>query len=213
MQLLDYAESLLKKVIIAGYHECVNITLSTDCVRSIIEYDEEDYESLATKPLDIRGYYSYTLPCGGIVTSVEARGFCGRPDNVELRLLSARRAENAFKSLPHVVLVPAQCNKTAPVGDHYEGYVSNTSLNIRVQPGHVLVVFLNPDCDRKCFFQPAVINNASNYDVVFADSHLVWYETNRSLFFSANITGAMPMTKSLKCVNNISLLYTQSYQI
>ena len=71
--------------------------------------------------------------------------------NVELRLLSARRAENAFKTLSDVVLVPAQCNKTVTVGDN--GYVSNTSLNIHVQPGHMLVVHFNPDNGRlKCYF-------------------------------------------------------------
>ena len=142
--------------------------------------------------MDIRGHYGYILPCGGIVTSVEARGFCGRPDNVELRLLSAKRADHAFKTLSDVVFVPVQCNKTATVNDYYEGYVSNTSLNIHVQPGHMLVVYFNPDCGRlQCYFEPAVINNASNYDVVFADSHLVWSVPNMSLFFSANITGAM----------------------
>ena len=152
--------------------------------------------------MDIHGHYGYTLPCGGIVTSVEARGFCGRPDNVELRLLSAGRAENSFKTLSDVVFVPAQCNKSVTVDDHYEGYVSNTSLNIHVQPGHMLVVHFNPDCAEglKCFFEPAVINNASNYDVVYADSHLVWSDPNNmSLFFSANITGAM--TKLLKCID------------
>ena len=94
--------------------------------------------------------------------------------------------------------MPVQCNRTATVGDHhYEGYVSNNSLNMRVEPGHVLAVFLNPDCTNlKCYFQPAFINETSKYDVAFADSHLVWNVTNMSLFFSANITG---MTITLVC--------------
>ena len=144
--------------------------------------------------MEIRGHYSYILPCGGIVTSVEARGFCGRSDDVELRLLSAqRRTDNGFRSSNGIALVSAQCNKTATVGDHhYEGYVRNNSLNLRVPPGYVLTLFLNPDCEnRKCYFQPAVINESSKYDVVFADSHVVWSDTNMSLFFSANITGTM----------------------
>ena len=178
----------------------------TECVRSIVEYDEDDYESLETKSLDIRGHYGYILPCGGIVTSVEARGFCGRPDNVELRLLSARQGEYTFKALSDVVFVSAQCNKTATVDDHYEGYVSNTSLNIHVQPGHMLVVYFNPDCEGlKCYFEPAVINNASNYDVVFADSHLVWSVPNISILFFANITG-VTVTLVVSCLSIRSLL-------
>ena len=174
---------------------CVSIhTLSTECVRRISEFDDDDYESLAAKPLEIHGYYSYTLPCGGIVTSIEARGFCGRPDNVELRLIIAqRRGDNGFRSSSGFALVPAQCNKTATVGDHhYEGYVSNDSLNFRVEPGHVLAVFLNPDCENeKCYFQPAFINESSNYDVAFADSHIEWSNINTSLFLFVNITGMM----------------------
>ena len=136
-------------------------TLSTECICGISNYDKDDYESLGAKPSEIHGHYSYTLPCRGIVTSVEARGFLGRPDGVELRLLSAqRRAGNGFRSSSGIALVSAQCNKTATVGDHhYEGYVRNNSLNLRVPPGYVLSLFLNPDCEnRQCYFQPAVIN-------------------------------------------------------
>ena len=189
-----------------------SFSFSTECVRSINEFEEDDYESLAAKPLEIRGYYSYTLPCGGIVTSVEARGFCGRPDDVELRLITARRqSKNGFNSLSSVLFVSAQCNKTATVGDHhYEGYVSNDSLSFHVEPGHVLTVFLNPDCkNSKCYFQPGVINENSNYDVVFADSHIEWSDTNMSLFFSANITGVM--TTSVKSIQFIMGLHTHTH--
>ena len=172
---------------------CASVILSTECVRSINEFEEDDYESLGAKPLEIRGYYSYTLPCGGIVTSVEARGFCGRPDDVEIRLISAkRRADHGFTSVNGIALVSAQCNKTATVGDHhYEGYVRNNSLNLRVRPGHALTVLLNPECgNSKCYFQPAIVNKTSRYNVAFADGHFVWSDTNNiSLFFSANVTG------------------------
>ena len=53
-------------------------------------------------------------------------------------------------------------------------------------------MLLNPDCeDSKCYFQPAVINKTSNYDVAFVNSHIVRENTNNmSLFFTANITGS-----------------------
>ena len=187
---------------------CLSIILSAECVRSIREYDEDDYESFAAKPLTVHGYYSYTLPCGGIVTSIEARGFCGRPDDVELRLLAFGRTVKKSGSISS--LVPVQCNKTATVGNrHYEGYVSNNSLNMRVEPGHILAVFLNPDCTKlKCYFQPAFINETSKYDVVFGDSHLVWNVTNMSLFFSANITGMMI---TLVCRSSFLDLHTHRF--
>ena len=170
-----------------------SFSFPTECVRNINELVEHDYESLGAKPLEVHGYYSYTLPCGGIVTSVEARGICGRPDDVELRLLSFERNSNhGIRNFGSVSLVPAQCNKTATVGDHYEGYVRNNSLHFLVEPGHILAVFLNPDCNNsKCYFQPAFVNASSNYNVVFADSHIEWSDTNISLFFSTNITGMM----------------------
>ena len=85
----------------------------------------------------------------------------------------------------------AQCNKTAIVDNLYEGYVSNNHLNFRVRPGDILSVFLNPECgNSKCYFQPAIVNKPSRYNVAFADGHFVWSDTNNiSLFFSANITG------------------------
>ena len=102
---------------------------------------------LAATP-KIRGYYSYALPCGGIVTSVEARGFCGRPDDVELRLLTGKRANLGFDDIARSILLAAKCNETLTVTAprEYEGFVRNSSLNFRVQRGHALVVVFNPDC-------------------------------------------------------------------
>ena len=137
------------------------------------------------------GFYTYILPCGGIVTSVEARGLCRRPDNVEMQLIAGATAERGVGDLTYTSLV-AKCNKTAKVGNNYEGYVSATGLEIRVPRDGVLVVHLNPNCSgtsHKCFFQPAVTNETSNYDVVLGNSPYEWFRPNISLFFSANITG------------------------
>ena len=167
-------------------------SLSTDCVRIIRECDEDEYEELAAEPMKNPVFYGYMLPCGGIVTSVEARGFCGRPDNVELLLISGGRANHSFEGVTGRELLPAKCNKTAMVDNSYEGYVNATGLNFTVPRSGTLVVHFNLECSisaAKCYFQPAVINETSNYDVVFGDSHLVWSHTNMSLFFSVNITG------------------------
>ena len=39
------------------------------------------YDKTELSPSPIRGYFRYRVPCGGIVTSVEACGFCGRAAN------------------------------------------------------------------------------------------------------------------------------------
>ena len=181
------------------YYTVCNVSLLAECVCSIREYDKEDEnEMLAAKHLKIRGYYSYTLPCGGIVTSVEARGFCDRPDDVELRLLTGKIKNLGFEDVARSIFLAAKCNETpiANASGEYEGFVRNNSLNFHVPRGYALVVDLNPDCSNdtnKCYFEPAIINKTSSYDVALSDSHQVWSETNVSLFLSVNITGALSM--------------------
>ena len=90
----------------------------------------------------------------------------------------------------HVDLLKAECDTSANFSSmFFEGTVKNHSLNIRIPPGGYLAFFLNPDCSKdKCYFQPAIINETSNYTLEFADDHLVWGSTNVSILFSANIT-------------------------
>ena len=124
-----------------------NVSLFAECVSSIREYDEEDEnEMLAAKP-KIRGYYSYALPCGGIVTSVEARGFCGRPHDVELRLFTDKTAKVGFDDIAGSILLAAKCNETltATAPREYEGFVRKNGLNFHVPRGYALVVVFNPD--------------------------------------------------------------------
>ena len=149
--------------VVANYNVCI-VSFFAECVSSIREYEKQDEnEMLAAKHLKIRGYYSYTLPCGGIVTSVEARGFCGRPDDVELRLLTGKTVNLGFEDVAGSILLAAKCNETpiANASGEYEGFVRNNSLNFRVPRGYALVVDLNPDCSsnntKKCYFEPAII--------------------------------------------------------
>ena len=114
-----------------------NLAFSLDCVRSIRVTTTNKTSS--SRPLENFWILQlYILPCGGIVTSVEARGLCRRPDNVEMQLITGANAERGIGDLSNY----AKCNKTAKVGNNYEGYVSATGLEIRVPRGCVL----NPDC-------------------------------------------------------------------
>ena len=159
--------------------------LSADC--NLQDYNVFQCNESLIKPSSFRGYFRYSVPCGGILTSIEARGFCGRADNVQLRLLygSRKGGGNHF----NIQYVNAECN-AAKNGSYmiYEGKVLNNSLNILIPPGGFLTIFFNPDCsNEKCYFQPAIISETSNYTAEIADGHLVWSATNLSLLLSAVI--------------------------
>ena len=65
-----------------------------------------------------------------LVTSIEARGFCGRANDVELRLVFGY---NDRKGVGHisVELVEAECDTSANVSSEiYEGIVRNGSISI-----------------------------------------------------------------------------------
>ena len=146
-----------------------------------------EYDKTELSPSPIRGYFRYRVPCGGIVTSVEARGFCGRANDVWFILL---HSDETGSYNFHVDLLKAECDTSANISSmFFEGTVKNHSLNIRIPPGSYLAFFFNPDCSKDmCYFQPAIINETSNYTLEFADDHLVWGSTNVSILFSANIT-------------------------
>ena len=157
----------------------------TECM--IKDYDVFSYDETVIEPNPIRGYFRYIVPCGGIVTSIEARGFCGRANDVELRLLYGYKDSKGIHISTE--LVEAECNTSANVSSEiYEGTVRNDSLNIIIPHGGDLRIYLIPDCSKeKCYFQPAIINKTSSYTMEFRDDEKVWRNTNLSLLFSANI--------------------------
>ena len=135
LSFLDYTEYSLRTV-----RRIFNMAFSLDCVRSI---RVTTTNKTSSRPLENFWILQlYILPCGGIVTSVEARGLCRRPDNVEMQLITGARADQRGIDDVTFLSLVAKCNKTAKVGNNYEGYVSATGLEIRVPRGCVL----NPDC-------------------------------------------------------------------
>ena len=155
-----------------------------------------EYDLSAVKPVHVEGYYWYLVPCGGIVTSIEARGFCGRRDNVELRLIYGSRDDETAR-YSRVVLL-AVCDNTTTHANYSEGYVRNDSLSMRIPSGGFLGIALNPDCSgEKCYFQPAIINKTSNYPFQYISKRFVVSSTNDSLLFSANVTGELSVTANM----------------
>ena len=108
--------------------------------------------------------------------------------------MTGKRANLGFDDIAGSIRLAAKCSETlnATAPRKYEGLVRKNGLNLRVPRGYALVIDLNPDCSNdtdKCYFEPAIINKTSSYDVTWSDSHIVWSETNVSLFLSVNITG------------------------
>ena len=118
-----------------------------------------EYDKTELSPSPIRGYFRYRVPCGGIVTSVEARGFCGRAANdVWFILLHSVLNEGTGSYNFHVDLLKAECDTSANCSSmFFEGTVRNHSLNIRIPPGGYLAFF-----SESRLFQGQVFFPASN---------------------------------------------------
>ena len=124
------------------------------------------------------------------MTSIKARGFCGRADDVQLRLLFGSGIPDESYDSVDILLIEAECNKTTSSSMMHEGQVVNDNLHLYIPPNGFLSVFFNPDCTKgKCFFQPAIINETSNHTLLISDAHLQFSAANMSLLLSANITG------------------------
>ena len=109
-----------------------------------------------------------------------------------------------------VEYIRAECNTSANyTSSVHEGSVRNDSLNIDIPSGGVLAININPDCSgEKCSFQPAIINQRSNYNLIFADDHLQFTSSNLSLLFSANIiTGNNGYVRFMMAIIFYILLY------
>ena len=147
-----------------------------------------EYNDTELMPREIDGYFVYTVPCGGTLTSVKARGFCIREDNVELRLIYGYYDKMGQLHFNYE-LVKAECNvSTSVMSKFYEGKFVNDSLSLVIPPGGFVGITLISNCSKdECYFQPAIINKTSNYTLEFGDyPHLISH-TDLSLLFSANI--------------------------
>ena len=171
---------------IIKYLAIISVLFLADC--RIADYDVFEYNDTELMPREIDGYFVYTVPCGGTLTSVKARGFCMRENNVELRLIYGYY-DNMGQLQIDYELVKAECNaSTSVMSKFYEGKVTNDSLSLVIPQGGFFSITLISDCSKtECYFQPAIINKTSNYILKFGVSvHLISH-TDLSLLFSANI--------------------------
>ena len=147
-----------------------------------------EYNDTELMPREIDGYFKYTVPCGGTLTSVKACGFCIREDNVELRLIHGYYDKMGQLHFNYE-LVKAECNvSTSVMSKFYKGKVTNDSLSLIIPPGGFVGINVISDCSKdECYFQPAIINKTSNYTLEFGDYPHLMSHTDLSLLFSANI--------------------------
>ena len=146
-----------------------------------------EYNDTELMPREIDGYFVYTVPCGGTLTSVKARGFCIGEDNVELKLTYGYSDMGQLHI--HHEQVKAECNaSTSVMSNFHEGKVTNDSLSLVIPPGGFVTIHLISDCSKDdCHFQPAIINKTSNYTLEFGVDLRLNSHTDLSLLFSANI--------------------------
>ena len=122
--------------------------------------------------------------CNGTVVSVDAQGFCNKPTNgqsVVLLLIVSRARGNNF--VHGSTRVQADCDTSVTIrDDFFWGNVSSISLNLPVTTGDILSVRFDPVCTDNCLFQPAIINETSDYELVFYNDLLSPSDPRESLY-------------------------------
>ena len=168
-------------------------------IKLLIECSIEDDRSLTDfdyiKPnSSLSGYFSYPISCDGRVTSVKASGFCFIPNpNVPVVLFLGVTTfrSNGFSFSHHII--PANCATQINGSDYHAGSISADDVGIQVSSGNLLSVRFNSTClDGVCLFQPAIVNESTNYNFTFYDGNLKPLDVGSiSLLFSATIISGM----------------------
>ena len=156
---------------------------------SIRDY-ERTGQQIAGTPSFIRGYFSYVVPCTGTVTSIRARGFCPIGNNrttVVMQIFNSTIRDH--KLVFNDTNLTVECNTSAAVGsDHYEGYINAYNLSITVESrGHLGLRRFYPCSRYGCFFQPAIVNKSSDFNLYSYTENLEESNPGVSLLFSATI--------------------------
>ena len=160
--------------------------------------DTQNYESL--QPTDMTGYFVYRIPCNGTLVAVNATGFCILTERthqqVSIFLIIYREDNGTLISTNRHI--PADCefvkNNSVSGIDYSFGSVSDNDLNIPVTSDDILAIGFFATCDNfTCSFQPAIINDTTEYPLLFLEFGEEVNEdnikdfSNVSLLFSATI--------------------------
>ena len=160
---------------------------------SIRDYERTDFEGqqIAGTPSITKGFFSYVVPCRGTVTSIRARGFCPIGSNgttaVVMQIFNSTIRDHRL--VFNDTNLTVECNISAAVGsDHYEGYINAYNLSITVESrGHLVLRRFYPCSPYGCFFQPAIVNKSSDFNLYSYTENLEESNPGVSLLFSATI--------------------------
>ena len=150
------------------------------------------------QPTNRTGYFYYPISCDGTVVAINAHGFCQKTNKrVVLVFFIVRIHDNThFESKRHDI--EAKCNTSTAIsmnGSEYcIGTISAENQTIKVSSDEYLAIrFKSPCNNKKCFFQPAIVSEASNHTLFFTKNVSLFGErqTNISLLFSTTIRSGM----------------------
>ena len=89
--------------------------------------------------------------------------------------------------------IPANCTTQIYGSDYHAGSISADDVGIQVSSGNLLSVRFASSCTNDvCLFQPAIVNESTNYNLTFYDDNLDQFDLGSiSLLFSATIISGM----------------------
>ena len=166
----------------------LHIECSIEDDRSLTDFDYIKPNSSLT------GFFSYPISCDGRVTSVKASGFCFIQNQyvpVVLFLGVTTFRDDGIHLSYHNI--SANCTTQIYGSDYYAGGISADDVGIQVSSGDLLGVLFASSCTNDvCLFQPAIVNESTNYNFTFYDEELKPFDVgSMSLLFSATIISGM----------------------
>ena len=177
---------------------CNDITfLLTEC--SIAGRNIPHVENL--QPSNLIGFFYYPIPCNGTLVAINAHGFCQKNNKrSSLRVLLVFvivRIQDNTATGPKLHNIEAKCDTSTAISkngsEYYTGTISTENQTIKVSSDEYLAIRFQSACNNlNCFFQPAIISEASNHTLFFTENDSTGErQTNISLLFSATIRSGM----------------------
>ena len=156
---------------------------------------------------------SYHISCNGTLVSINARGFCGKTNQIVALLLYVAQFQNETLVSSTPYFRQAVCDTSTTISLHrleyHKGTISVENENIQISAGNHLGIRFDTNCsDLGCLFQPAIVNESSKHTLYFLDdSFAMEQQTNTSLLFSATIISGMSSKIICNCIILTVIMY------
>ena len=151
------------------------------------------------QPSNLTGFFYYPISCNGTLVAINAHGFCQKTNKSSRVLLVffIVRIQNNTATGPKRHEIEAKCDTSTATSmngsEYYMGTISTENQTIEVSSDEYLAIRFKSTCNNlNCFFQPAIISEASNHTLFFTKNVSTGErQTNISLLFSATIRSGM----------------------